>query len=172
MAAGKRKENHPPLEHDPDFQVLPQRLKMSTKGKGEKKAKKRFEVSYSDEEMTSLAKGYVPENTSQNTQWAVNAFVSWIEERNAKDPSEKCPEDFLQMQHEDFTLFNRWICRCITEARRQDGTPYPGCTLYQLLAGILRFMRAVHAETPDFLSKKDWRFRDIHGTMDCVFKKL
>ena len=69
-------------------------------------------------------------------------------------------------------LFNCWICRFITEARRQDGTPYPGHTLYQLLAGILRFMRAVHAETPDFLSKKDWRFRDIHGMMDCVFRKL
>ena len=71
MAAGKRKENDPPLDCDPDFQVLPKRLKTSlAKGKGDKKAKKRFEVSYGEEEMASVAKRYVPENTRRNTQWA------------------------------------------------------------------------------------------------------
>ena len=35
-----------------------------------------------------------------------------------------------------------------------------------LLSGVLRYMRNVHGDTPNFLSRKDWRFRELRGTME------
>ena len=33
-------------------------------------------------------------------------------------------------------------------------------------------MRERHDDTPDFLSKKDARFRDLQGTLECTFSDL
>ena len=30
-------------------------------------------------------------------------------------------------------------------------------------------MQGLHGDTPDFLSKKDWRFRELWGTMEAVY---
>ena len=104
MAAGKRKENVLPLDHDPDFQVLPKHSKLSSKGKGgkgdkgDKKSTKRFEASYS-EQMASLAKGYVSEKTSRKTQWAVSSFhvtFSDIEQRGVSSLKSSSFQGFLQ----------------------------------------------------------------------------
>ena len=41
-----------------------------------------------------------------------------------------------------------------------------------LLSGILIYVRNVHGDTPDFLSKKDWHFRELRGTMERTFSDL
>ena len=33
-------------------------------------------------------------------------------------------------------------------------------------------MRECHGDTPDFLSKKDAYFRDLRGTLACIFSEL
>ena len=58
------------------------------------------------------------------------------------------------------------------EARKQGGEPYPPTTLQAILSGLLRYMRERHGDTPDFLSKKDARFRDLQGTLECTFSDL
>lgn len=58
------------------------------------------------------------------------------------------------------------------EARKKDSEPYPPTAIQSLLSGILRYMRERHGDTPDFLSKKDARFRHLRGTLDCTFSDL
>ena len=56
--------------------------------------------------------------------WAVAAFKLWIQERNKASPDDVCPEDFLELDHSgDVSFLERWICRLVVEARKQDGHP-------------------------------------------------
>ena len=58
------------------------------------------------------------------------------------------------------------------EARKQDCQPYPPSSIQNLLSGILRCMKEQHSDTPDFLSKKDWRFHALQGTIGSMFSEL
>ena len=109
----------------------------------------------------------------RSTAWAIGVFKQWIEQRNQSSPDDACPEDFLELSHsEDVHRLQKWLCRFVVEARKQDGEPYPPTSLQMLLSGILRYMRNLHGDTPDFLSKKDWRFRELRGTMEQTFFDL
>ena len=45
-------------------------------------------------------------------------------------------------------------------------------SIQALLLGVLRYTRNVHGDTPDFLSKKDWRFQELRGTMERILSDL
>ena len=64
---------------------------------------------------------------------------------------------------------NKWLARYIAETRREDGSPYPPKSLYSLLTGLMRHIRAdATCEVPNFLLKNDTRFKDLHNAMDNV----
>ena len=76
----------------------------------------------------------------------------------------------MDLRHsEDINRLQKWLCRFVVEARKQDGELYPPTSLQNLFSGILRNL---HGDTPDFLSKKDWRFRELRGTMEQTFSDL
>ena len=53
----------------------------------------------SKEEMETILKGYVPQNTEKNTRWARKCFTDWLSERNrVSDENDKCPESILEVQ--------------------------------------------------------------------------
>ncbi len=58
------------------------------------------------------------------------------------------------------------------ETRNSTGDPYPPQTLYKLLTGLLRHMRANHYHTPNFLDKKNPLFNKLHNVIDNLFKQL
>ena len=58
------------------------------------------------------------------------------------------------------------------DTRTKDGSYYPPSTIYQLLSGILRYMRAENSSCPNFLDKRDPAFKSLHGTLDVHFRKL
>ena len=144
------------------------RLKLSLS-----KEKPRFASPLPEDPMTEISKGKKCINTERSTTWATGVFKQWLEQRNQLSPADVCPEDFLELRHsEDVNRLQKWLCRFIVEARKQDGQSYPTTSLQNLLSGILRYMRNVHGDTPDFLSKKDWRFRELRGTMERIFSDL
>ena len=69
-------------------------------------------------------------------------------------------------------VINSCLQRFISEARRVDGTPYPPKTLYQILCGLLRHAREHQSNPPNFLDRKDTRFKKLHGTCDSVLHAL
>ena len=135
----------------------------------------RFSTPQSDEEMMEIYKGKRSVNMQRSTAWAVKAFREWISECNSKYAEDQVPEDFLDQNFaERSTPLNHWLSRFIVEARRQDGENRPPATLHSLLVGILRYMREQNLDTPDtpdFLSKKDWRFKGLCGAMEWNFAK-
>jgi len=90
--------------------------------------------------MSNLAKGPTVANTKKSTDRALRVFCEWRRQRNASQP-EKCPSDLLESPSAQ--PLNYWLSRCSVEARRADGDRYPSSTIYQLLAGLLRYATVV-----------------------------
>ena len=152
-----------------DVTAVPaKRLKLSLS-----KEKPRFAAPLPDVNMAEISKGKKCVDTERSTAWAIGVFNQWIDQRRQLSPEDACPEDFLESRHsEDVDALQKWLCRFVVEARKQDGEPYPPTSLQNLLSGILRYMRNLHGDTPDFLSRKDWRFRELRGTMERTFSDL
>ena len=154
----------------------PKRKKLSlTKDKCKSKApvlspSTRFNCIVTDEEATKFSKGVVPKNTSKSTSWAVRVFNEWIEQRN-KRAQNQYPNDLLEKEY-NCSILCECLKRFVSEARRGDGTPYPPKTLYQILCGLLRYQRSCQRNPPNFLDRKDVRFKELHGTCDFVFQEL
>lgn len=51
-----------------------------------------------EEELSTFAKGLLPENTTKSSKWALNTFNAWIGERNSASP---VPEDILLCSNPD-----------------------------------------------------------------------
>ena len=49
---------------------------------------------------------------------------------------------------------------------------YPASTLYQLVCGINRFLRSVDARAPNLIDQNNADFKELHCTMDSVFRSL
>ena len=49
-----------------------------------------------DQELSKLAEGLVPQNTAKMTSWALKNFQKWMSNSNVCNPSDPVPEDFLQ----------------------------------------------------------------------------
>ena len=113
----------------------------------------------------------IPKNTEKNTKWAVNVFNSWVAARNSKMLSDKCPEDLLRKSYPTNDLA-RWLSIFTVEIRHGDGSEYPPKTIYNILAALLRFMRAIDPTTPNFLDQKNASFSRLHRTMDSIFHAL
>ena len=72
----------------------------------------------------------------------------------------------------DCNTISGCLQRFVSEARRVDGTPYPPKMLYQILCGLLHYSKEHQTDPPNFLDRKDTRFKKLHGTCDVVFRAL
>ncbi len=98
-------------------------------------------------------------------------FEAWKSSRNAIHPEDQVPEDFLQCTDPD--TINNQLSKFIVETRKTNGAQYPPATLHSLLCGVLRCMRESNpVGCPNFLDKKDTRFRPLQRTLDYYFNKL
>ena len=130
---------------------------------------KRFDFA-SDEDLSELTKGLVPHSAAKSTQWAVKNFEDWRNARNACHPDNPIPHNALDSC--DPEVINLQLSRFIVVTRKSNGERYPPSSLHQLLCGLLRSMREKNPECPNFLDKKDVRFKRIQGTLDAYFHKL
>ena len=160
MSSQKAKENRPPSLNDEDFQPAPKRKKLSLN---------RFASPLTDEAMLNVAKGPTVANTKKSTDWALRMFCEWRRQRNASQP-EKCPSALLESPSAEPLKY--WLSRFNVEAWRADGDRYPSSTIYQLLAGLLRYVRSQCKECPNFLDKQDPRFSELRGTCESVSREL
>ncbi len=58
-------------------------------------------------------------------------FDAWLKERH------HVPVDFLTRQVTDVACINRWLSKCVAEARNRNDNPYSPVSVQSLLAGIL-----------------------------------
>ena len=124
----------------------------------------------SDQEIAKLSEGLVPQNTAKMNSWALKNFHDWMKNRNQCNPTDPVPDDILQCI--DPVVLNNQFSKFVVETRKSTGEHYPPATLHQLLCGILRHMRSNNPAAPNFLDKKDSRFKHLHGTLDSYFHRL
>ena len=159
----KLKENRRPTaspsDDGDDFQPM----------KRKKLSRNRFASPLSEEVMSNVSMGPTVANTKKSTDWAVRVFIEWRKQRN-ESQSDKCPLDLLESPSAG--QLNCWLSRFATEARRADGDRYPSSTLYQLLAGLLRYARSHSKDCPNFLDRQDPRFAELRGTCESVSREL
>ena len=87
-------------------------------------------------------------------------------------PDELCPENLLDQIPCDVEALAYWLPRYAWEARNKAGKKYPPSTVYSLLSGLLRHMRSVVPDCPNFLDLKDSRFKAMHAVVDAYFRSL
>ena len=122
-----------------------------------------FKIS-TEQQLSELAKGLIPENTKGSTNWSLKIFNLWLKSRNDVNPENPVPEDILTSSDPD--LLNHHLSQYVVETRQANGEHYPPSSLHQLLCGLLRHMHEVNPSCPNFLNKKDARFRPLQRTMD------
>ena len=83
---------------------------------------------------------------------------------------EPCPHDLLFSTNP--ALLSHWLSKYPAETHTVQGKAYPPSTLCQLLTGLLRYMRDTNPEAPNFLDKKDQRYRVLHKSLDSLFRQL
>ena len=64
----------------------------------------------SDQELSKLADGLVPQNTAKMTGWALKNFQEWMANRSNCNPSDPVPDDILQCT-DPVTLSFKVCCR-------------------------------------------------------------
>ena len=117
---------------DPDFKDF-QPLKR--KRKGTVSPTKRFKASTRENEIDTITKGYVPDNTKRSTSWAVNVFKEWKAARKYEDGDKKCPDNLFDIATSD--ELNYWLPRFVNEVRKADGLPYPPRSIQLILAVLV-----------------------------------
>ncbi len=132
---------------------------------------KRFVSPKSSADMERICQGVVPKNTQKSTSWAVRVFEEWRAQRNkaTSDSGEQCP---ASLQRPIGALLNYWLSRFVTEARREDGQPYPPSTISGLLAGLYRNCKQYDRNCLNFMNRKDSQFREITGALQVRYREL
>ena len=79
----------------------------------------------------------------------MKVFEQWQEMRKARG---NAVPHILQKPY-DCTALSHWLALFVTEVRKADGRKYPPNSVYQILCGILHFMRKQDPFVPKFLDR-------------------
>jgi len=132
------------------------------------KVEERYSFDATLEDITKFKEGENPVNTEKNTEWAVQNFEAWRSARNKKF-EEKCLSTILSST--DMKELCDWLCKCIAETRKSDGTEYTPRSLYLLLAGLQRHIRKLNP-SKELSILHDVEFKPLKNVCDSVFKRL
>lgn len=112
-------------------------------------------------------------NTVRTNNWAVNAFQEWKNTRNLANPKEYVPDDILDQEYGldgvSIDPLVHWLSVFFDEVRSRDGRSYPPMSLQGMLFAIVRTMRQKNPPTPNFMNRKDFRFKVLHDKIDSAF---
>lgn len=118
-------------------------------------------------------------NTARTNNWAINVFQEWKTMKNQTlknltANSEDCiPDDILDRNYglDDVSVdpLVHWLPVLLDEVRSKDGRIYPPASLQGLLFAIVRAMRQKNPLTPNFMNRKDLRFKALHDKLDNAF---
>ena len=70
--------------------------------------------------LAKYSKGFVPENTAKNTNWAINNFKDWMDWRNGREGVEHVPLDLLE--NGTAADLNHFLSLYVVETRNKKGT--------------------------------------------------
>ena len=121
-------------------------------------------------DLSGARKGFVPDNTARSNRWAIGNFETWL--NCHRDSNEKSTFEDDVLLTDDSQLLCSCLCTYVMETRKENGDPYPPKTIYNLLAGVQRYMRENKSTVFNIMDTKEPDFRPLHNTIDYFFRKL
>ena len=128
----------------------------------------RFQFASDDDDFEELSRGYVPQNTSADTQKCLKLFNEWAEERNKRFPQQKVPQNIILS--DNLGDLCQWLCRFSTKIRKKDGTRYPPRTIHHYLMGIQRYIRTEKNSSVNIITQSE--FNPLKKLLDALYRKL
>ena len=116
----------------------------------------------SSDDVDKVIEGCIPSKTKKQTDWAVAVYKEWCGVRKESSLLATMSNNDIEEQ----------LCRFVMEARRQDGDPYPPQTVYALITGLQRYLRAEGRRDISFLTKSDPTFSRLRLSLDARMKQL
>jgi hypothetical protein len=132
-------------------------------------SKNRFQK-VSEEDVCEAEKGFIPSNTRRCNTWAVKNFTSWLASLDDHEQAAADPDSILLT--DDPNTHCSYLCKFVMETRKENGEKYPPRTLFQLLSGLLRYMREKKNDAFNIFDEKDPNFTPLKKVMDSHFKQL
>ena len=128
----------------------------------EKESEQQFGQACSSSDVTAAIANRIPQNTKLSTCWAHSVWKSWSNIRGITQPLQEIPAKEL----------NEFLSRFVLEARRQDDSPYPATSLYQLVCGLQRYLRDNGRPEVVFFDEKQPNFDRARKALDARMKEL
>ncbi len=132
----------------------------------------RFASILTNDEAEKLSAGYTPKSTEKANKWTVDNFEEWQKWCNEHRPQDPAPPSIELLSSGDAPLLNKWLSCYAVETRGEKGRVYPPATIHNLLCGLQRHMLALNPVAARFLDKKNPTFKELHGTLDNLFRRL
>ncbi|XP_020912548.1 zinc finger MYM-type protein 3 [Exaiptasia diaphana] len=141
---------------------------------------KRFRKARTTEEEKEMLEKAIPKSTRYKNTWAFKLFEDWKSERanktaileassvNSKlEELENLDHDFILMKPKSL---NFWVGKFIQEVTSKDGKRFPGATLYQIVAGLKRFLEEHNRNDVNMLDKQKPDYADLRKILDAEMK--
>ena len=127
-----------------------------------RQAARRFGPPAQKDQIRQLIDQRIPVNTKKTTNWCMSVWKSWSEYRGITQSIETLSAEDL----------NNHLSNFIVEVNRQDGSPYPADTIYQLVAGIQRHLKENGRPELVILDPKNLDFVQTRQVLDARMKQL
>ena len=103
----------------------------------------RFLPPVSEQQLRERVRQRVPRGTAKANSWAFNVWREWASHRNSlvetqQDRHFPVPVDLVAFSNE---ALDYWLSLFVMEVRRRDRSAYPPNSLFQIVAGLQRFLR-------------------------------
>lgn len=104
----------------------------------------------------------IPANTQKQTNWALGVWNGWSRHRGFTEP----------IQSLQLAVLNDQLCRFLVEVNRQDGSPYPATTIYQIVSALQRHLRETGRPELNILDQHNLAFTQARQVLDGCMKQL
>ena len=125
-------------------------------------SKQRFSKRVTDEEVSRAIQDRIPTNTVKSTAWCTRIFEDWSKERGVNKELVAMPADVM----------DTCLSQFVYEAVKQDGSPYPPNSLYQIIAGLQRHLRENGRPEIAFFDERSPVFDKLRKSLDSRMKQL
>lgn len=131
----------------------------------------RFAKPIGDDELRKRKIQSIPKGTTNRNNWSTNMYNKWAKARpitTSDDRSMRFAANVTELVALNTASLDYWLSKFIYEARKSDGSRFPGKSLCQITAGFNAFFRENNVRINLF---QDIEFDNFRSSLDLACKE-